>query len=501
MFKKTPFRPAAKIPLASPAPSAAVSPEQGAITVLHAVSEQLRPAKGELSVFGPRLGRALQHDDWTLATRTLLDLVDVAAELSARLAPVRRETAEPVAAAATDTGSAAWQSATMALLADGIPALLPAGDALAEHAAGMARQFTQGPADGGAAATGDIASFIASCGGHGEALGNRQTLLLEVLRQLTANFAALSEQESWVHGQVASIETLLAGPLSAASLTAAIVNLKDVAQQQSQIKESRDSTRDSVERMLHAFITNLDTVASATSQYSANIGKYADRLASVQTAEQLQPILAGVREETATLEAQARSASEQVGAARVELQQARNTIQALEARLEQMSELAREDPLTKSLNRRGMMEALGREMNRSQRYRTPLCIALLDIDNFKQLNDTLGHQAGDNALVYLVSVIKATLRQMDVIARFGGEEFLLLLPNASLEHAMQAVTRIQRELTRSIFMHEHQRVLVTFSAGAALVAPDESQDTLIQRVDAALYRAKREGKNRVVAAD
>jgi diguanylate cyclase len=90
---------------------------------------------------------------------------------------------------------------------------------------------------------------------------------------------------------------------------------------------------------------------------------------------------------------------------------------------------------------------------------------------------------------------------MDVIARFGGEEFLLLLPNTSLEDAMQAVTRIQRELTRSIFMHEHQRVLVTFSAGAALVASGESQDSLIQRVDTALYRAKREGKNRVVAAD
>ena len=103
--------------------------------------------------------------------------------------------------------------------------------------------------------------------------------------------------------------------------------------------------------------------------------------------------------------------------------------------------------------------------------------------------------------MHLVTVIKATLRQMDVIARFGGEEFLLLLPSTSLDDAMLAVTRIQRELTRSIFMHEHQRVLVTFSAGAALVDGNESQDGLIQRVDAALYRAKREGKNRVVAAD
>jgi diguanylate cyclase len=304
-----------------------------------------------------------------------------------------------------------------------------------------------------------------------------------------------------VHGQVASVETLLAGPLSVDLLKAAIDNLKDVAERQAQIKESRDSTRVTVERMWQAFMVNLDTVASATSQYHARIGDYSDRLASVQSAEQLQPILIGIRNETAAVEAQALTARDQVSAARSELQEAQGRIDTLEAKLEQMSELAREDPLTKSLNRRGMLEALGREMNRGQRYKIPLCIALLDIDNFKQLNDKLGHQAGDHALVHLVAVIKATLRQMDVIARFGGEEFLLLLPNTSLVDAMQAVTRIQRELTRSIFMHEHQRVLVTFSAGAALVASGESQDSLIQRVDAALYRAKREGKNRVVAAD
>jgi diguanylate cyclase len=435
----------------------------------------------------------------------LLDLVDTAAELSTRLAPVRRDAAEPASApppvAASGSGDAGWKQAAVMLLENAIPALLPADDALARLARQTAREVQQIAPDRKADALERINPFTASCAGHGATIGARQDLLLDVLRQLIANVAVLSEQESWVHGQVASVETLLAGPLSADLLKAAIDNLKDVAERQAQIKESRDSTRVTVERMWQAFMVNLDTVASATNQYHARIGDYSDRLASVQSADQLQPILIGIRRETAAVEAQALTARDQVSAARSELQEAQDRIDTLEAKLEQMSELAREDPLTKSLNRRGMMEALGREMNRGQRYKIPLCIALLDIDNFKQINDKLGHQAGDHALVHLVAVIKATLRQMDVIARFGGEEFLLLLPNASLEDAMQAVTRIQRELTRSIFMHEHQRVLVTFSAGAALVAFGESQDSLIQRVDAALYRAKREGKNRVVAAD
>ncbi len=498
MFKKSLNRPSetAGYPGSADRPARVHDPE----TVLHAVMEQLRQAKGELSVFGPRLSRALAQKDWALASRTLLDLVETSAELSTRVAPARRETVAlaPATVKVSDNSTAHWKNAAVALLGDGIPALLPADDAMAEQSRQVARRVLQADAAGDMPA--QIAALVGSCSGHGDAIVARQDLLLEVLRQVIANVAMLSEQESWVHGQVASVETLLAGHLSIELLKAAIDNLKDVAGKQAQIRESRDNTRESVERMLQAFIVNLDTVASATSQYHARIGDYSTQLASVDTAEQLQPILAGVRQETAAVEAHARSAREQVGAARAELQEAQARIQALEAKLEQMSELAREDQLTSSLNRRGMLEALGREMNRSRRYAIPLCVALLDIDNFKQLNDSLGHHAGDQALVHLVTVIKSTLRQMDVIARFGGEEFLLLLPNTNLEHAMQAVTRIQRELTRSIFMHEHQRVLVTFSAGAALVSDSESQDKLIQRVDAALYRAKREGKNRVVAA-
>lgn len=504
MFKKVLGQ---SIEKAAPAPSS-VNPAlvESAGNVLHAVAEQLLQARGELSVFGSRLNRSLHREDWPLATRTLLDLVETSAELSTRVAPARHEAADHLLSrqapsAVSDASAAAWKGSVSALLETGIPALLPADAAIAEQVRQAARQVEKSGLDETGEALERIHAFVISCNGHGASIDARQALLLEVLRQLTANVAVLSEQASWAHGQVANIESLLAGPLSVDLLQAAIENLKDVAQRQGDIRKDRDSTRDSVEHMLQAFLSNLDTVASATSQYHARIGDYAEQLASVLTAEQLQPILAGVRRDTAAVEVQARTAREQVSAARSELHEAQARVRALEAKLEEMSELAREDPLTKSLNRRGMMEALGREMNRSKRYRIPLCIALLDIDNFKQLNDRLGHQAGDNALVHLVTVIKATLRQMDVIARFGGEEFLLLLPSTSLDDAMLAVTRIQRELTRSIFMHEHQRVLVTFSAGAALVDGNESQDGLIQRVDAALYRAKREGKNRVVAAD
>lgn len=482
-------------------PAAAASPDEAGVTttpesMLRLLLEQLRPLRGEMSVFAPRLGRALDQADWALAGRTLLDLVQMAAELSGR-EPVRRERMELQPPAVAD----AWQAAAAGLLESGMPALLAAGDPLATRArSAAARVRSANGQQQTAGALEELASLIHDCADHGELSRQKQGLLLDLLRHLSANMAGLAEQQSWAHGQAATVQALLESPLSVDILQAAIANLQDVAARQSGIKESRDQARDSVERMLQTFIASLDAVAQSTGHYHDRISAYRSELAEVRDADRLRPILAAVQRETATLESHARTVSAQAGAARSELLAAQKRIQALEARLEEMSELAREDTLTQSLNRRGMMEALSREMQRARRYRTPLCVSLLDIDNFKQLNDRLGHQAGDNALVHLVRVIRTTLRQMDVIARFGGEEFMLLLPNTTLPDAMQAVTRIQRELTRSIFMHEHQKVLVTFSAGAALVGTDEGQDQLIRRVDAALYRAKHEGKNRVVAA-
>lgn len=494
MLKRAPnIQPAA---VAAALTQAAPAPPIGPEAVLRLLLEQLRPLRGELSVFAPRLGRALDQSDWPLASRTLMDLVEIAAELSSR-APVRRDVIE----LAPPSCAGEWQAATAMLLDRGMPSLLPAGDALALRARSAAgRVKSASGTQQSESVLQQMASLVDDCAGHGAQAQRKQALLLDLLRHLSANMAGLAEQESWAHGQAAAVQALLDGPLSADMLQAAIANLQDVAARQCRIKESRDQARDSVERMLQTFIASLDTVAASTGQYHARISAYSSELAAVRDVDQLRPILAAVQRETATLENHARTVSAQAGAARSELLDAQKRIQALEARLEEMSELAREDALTQSLNRRGMMEALGREMQRARRYHTPLCVSLLDIDNFKQLNDKLGHQAGDNALVHLVRVIRTTLRQMDVIARFGGEEFMLLLPNTTLPDAMQAVTRIQRELTKSIFMHEHQKVLVTFSAGAALVGIDEGQDQLIQRVDAALYQAKREGKNRVVAA-
>jgi diguanylate cyclase len=172
----------------------------------------------------------------------------------------------------------------------------------------------------------------------------------------------------------------------------------------------------------------------------------------------------------------------------------------LQLELTHASALARHDPLTDVLNRKGLDETLAREIAGMRRKDTPLCVALLDIDNFKMLNDRLGHETGDAALVHLVKVARECMRPVDSLARYGGEEFVILMPDTQLEQGIQTMTRLQRKLTKTFFLTGEEKVLITFSAGVAQMAPKESGAQAINRADQAMYLAKRTGKNRVLGA-
>jgi diguanylate cyclase len=147
-----------------------------------------------------------------------------------------------------------------------------------------------------------------------------------------------------------------------------------------------------------------------------------------------------------------------------------------------------------------MDEAFDREFERADRHNTPLSLAMLDIDHFKRINDSMGHSTGDMALAHLAKVVKSVLRSTDILARYGGEEFVILLPGTKQFDAVNVVMGVQRDLTKNFFMHNNERVLITFSAGVAERLTGETVDEVLPRADAALYEAKRAGRNRVVGA-
>jgi len=331
-------------------------------------------------------------------------------------------------------------------------------------------------------------------------MAEQHELLLRLFNLLLENVGSLLDDDSWMHGQIEAVQNLIAGPVDEIALKEVMRSLKEVIYKQSTLKHSLIDAKETVKNMMVTFIARLGDIATTTGNYHKKIEGYSKQISATADVGKLGKILDEVMKETRIAQTEALSSRDAILAARKDVEDAETRIHDLETKLEQMSELVREDQLTGSLNRRGLDDVFERELARSERRSSPLCIAMLDLDDFKKINDNYGHSAGDEALIHLVRVIKETLRTMDVIARFGGEEFLIVLPDTPLAEAVQTITRLQRELTKQIFMHNHTRLLITFSAGVALRNEKEDQQSMIKRADAALYEAKRTGKNRVVAA-
>ena len=157
------------------------------------------------------------------------------------------------------------------------------------------------------------------------------------------------------------------------------------------------------------------------------------------------------------------------------------------------------DPLTGVLNRRALETEASREISRATRYAAPLALVLLDLDYFKRINDRFGHRVGDEALRALVAVLRRELREVDLIARIGGEEFVILLPDSTGETAVNVAERLRSAIENTIVSYEDAAVRFTVSAGVTpMLSSDATLESMLHRADAAMYVAKRSGRNRVV---
>ncbi len=326
------------------------------------------------------------------------------------------------------------------------------------------------------------------------------TRLTELVHVLTDSLADLAEDDSWVQGQCVAMRHQLDEGLHHRGVRHMQQLLEDTRTRQRQLKLERAEAREALKALIHTMLQELAELGHTTDRFQDNLGRYADTIGQAESLESLTGVVREMVQESRAVQSVVSQTQQRLHAEHERATALTERVRELEDEIRKLSDEVSTDPLTQIANRRGMMRAFEAEQARALRQDTPLAIGLLDVDNFKKLNDTLGHQTGDEALKFLARQVSQRLRPVDVVARYGGEEFVVMLPDTPADEAQQALTRLQRALSAEFFTHEDKKVFITFSAGVTLYRRDEPIEAALERADVALYEAKRTGKNRTCVA-
>jgi diguanylate cyclase len=314
--------------------------------------------------------------------------------------------------------------------------------------------------------------------------------------ELTSSLTDLAEDGSWVKGQCDAMRVKIEEGMSARGVRAVSDMLHHARKQHADVRAEREKARDALKAVMTQMLSELSELGSKTGNFTESVGRYASVIEAADTLEGLTGVVREMVAESRAVQTLVAQTQERLQEEHGKATNLSQRVTELEGEMKRLSDEVSTDQLTQVANRRGLMQAFEVERARVERTGGELAIGLLDIDNFKRLNDELGHSAGDEALKTLAAIVSKTLRPGDRVARYGGEEFVVLLPETPVGEGEQVLTRLQRSLTNGLFMHKDKQVFVTFSAGVTRYRLAERIEDSLERADQALYEAKRTGKNR-----
>jgi diguanylate cyclase (GGDEF) domain len=336
----------------------------------------------------------------------------------------------------------------------------------------------------------------------------------EVLLQLLERLSVPTE----LHAQAEAIKEELAAPLNDSQLEKVLGRIAELvtamrtrvqsekAEIESFLTQLTENLRELDNRLQGAVAAHRETVQDGRTldaEVQVQVRGIED---SVQRANNLDQLKQVVQERVDTIrrhmEVFRRTEDERIERAEEEVQKLNERLRRLEAeseslrgRIQQERNQALLDPLTEIANRLAYNERIAQEYARWKRYRAPLAFTVWDVDHFKRINDTFGHQAGDKVLKVVAKLLSSQMRETDFVARYGGEEFVILLPETTLSQARVATEKIRAAVEACEFHYRGERVRITISCGLAQFREQDDPDAVFARADAAMYRAKAAGRN------
>ncbi len=270
-----------------------------------------------------------------------------------------------------------------------------------------------------------------------------------------------------------------------------------ILEKEKEIEIERSRLREQLKKVLKSIISTISSISDSENIIIGHLNEHLSDIETVLSLDNLEEITEKLTQLSARLKETIRKTQRELRKTKEELTKNAKLVEHLKEELDKYKEMAIIDELTGIFNRRGILDLLKREVARSERFNLPLSIAMVDVDDFKRINDTFGHVTGDKVLKAVALIMKSAIRRIDMLGRYGGEEFLIIFPNTPKDNARVAAEKLRKEVESHKFKYRDQEFRVTISLGVAEYTYGDSVEVLISKADEALYKAKRAGKNRV----
>ncbi len=257
--------------------------------------------------------------------------------------------------------------------------------------------------------------------------------------------------------------------------------------------EVEPEEKELVKKVASEIVSEIDSVIESLERHNRNLSEKEESFKEIEQSVEDRSVKDMVGQVLVELK-EIRKQNEEL---KKRLEEANSQIKKLTEELEEREKEATIDFLTQVANRASFDRALSDMVNDFYRRNYPFALIMIDIDDFKKINDTYGHQAGDYVLQELARVLKSQLRARDVIARYGGEEFAIILPGVTFSQALRVAERLRRSIEKHLFKYKDVQIPVTISVGLAMMRDGLDETAIVEKADKALYLAKRSGKNQV----
>jgi diguanylate cyclase len=247
--------------------------------------------------------------------------------------------------------------------------------------------------------------------------------------------------------------------------------------------------------VLQEVFGDLSAAGNDVTMFGKSMARFSERIETVEDKETFQETLKDLMMEVRHIENTSSLLEKR-------LKHANNQVEKLQEKLKEVEQHATIDPLTNLYNRRAFERQLIQQMDHASKRAGDLALAIIDIDHFKRVNDTYGHLTGDDLLRIIAKTLKDFVKGKDIVCRYGGEEFVVLLPDTPLVGAVTVAEKIRKHFAQMSWKQKSTGVSmgkVTLSAGVACFRPGENMESFVQRADVALYHSKKTGRNRVTA--